>query len=90
MVSVVVALSLKIATASTSREISLVNDYEDVTTRYVLEQLLILAGNDQSDFSESPLRLAALAHPRLRWESVSRCSQSPSAPCEHRSLAFPP
>ena len=56
MVSVVVALSLKIATASTSREISLVNDYEDVTTRYVLEQLLILAGNDQSDFSESPLR----------------------------------
>ena len=56
MVSVAVALSLKIATATTSREISLVNDYEDVTTRYVLEQLLILAGNDQSDFSESPLR----------------------------------
>ena len=52
------ALSLKIATASMSREISLVNDYEDVTTRYVLEQLLILAGNDQSDFSESPLRPA--------------------------------
>ena len=33
VVSVVVALSLKIATASTSREISLVSDYEDVTTR---------------------------------------------------------
>ena len=33
VVSVVVALSLKIATASMSPEISLVNDYEDVTTR---------------------------------------------------------
>ena len=47
---------LKIATATMSREIFLVNAYDGFTTRYALEQLLILAGNDQSDFSESPLR----------------------------------
>lgn len=40
-------------------------------------------------FSESPLRLASLAHPPTLLGKGSRCSQSRAHPCRHRSLLFP-